>query len=74
MPRLSRYVRVLRGVVYGALVAMPILAIAVPLLVFATTGNASQASIDGIATLLCLSIAFLIAYVLEGIAQEQATK
>ena len=71
MPRLRRYIRILRGVANGAVIAMAVTPIAVPLLVFATTGNAWQAFIDGIATFFCLSIVFLVAYVLEGIAQQQ---
>jgi len=74
MPRLRRYIHILRGVAVGAIIAMAVLPMAVSLLVFATTGNATQSFIDGITTFFCLGIVFLAAYVLEGVAQQQAMK
>ena len=74
MPRLRRYIHILRGVAVGVVIAMAVLPLAVSLLVFATTGNATQSFIDGIATFFCLGIVFLAAYVLEGVAQQQAMK
>jgi predicted membrane protein len=74
MSRLRRYIHILRGVMVGVAIAMAVLPLAVSLLVFATTSNATQSFIDGIATFFCLGIVFSIAYILEGVAQQQAMK
>jgi hypothetical protein len=74
MPRLRRYIHILRDVADGVVIALTVLPIAGSLLVFSATGNAMQSFIDGIITFFCLSIVFSIAYILEGVAQQQAMK
>jgi hypothetical protein len=61
-------------VIVGVAIAMAVLPLAVSLFVFSNTGNALQSFIDGIITFFCLSIVFLVAYILEGVAQQQAMK
>jgi hypothetical protein len=58
----------------GVAITMAVLPIAGSLLVFSATGNAMQSFIDGIITFFCLGFVFLVAYILEGVAQQQAMK
>ena len=71
MPRLRRYIRILRGVMFCAAYAMVMSPFTVFLFVLETTGNVLQAFIDEIIAFFCLGIVFSIAYILEGVARQQ---
>ena len=74
MPRLRRYIHILRGVMFCTAYAMVMSPFTVFLFVLETTGNAPQALIDEVIAFFCLGIVFSIAYILEGVAQQQAMK
>jgi len=71
MPRLKRYIHILRSVILYTAYAMVILPFSVFLFVLETTGNALQAFIDEVITFFCLITVFSIVYILEGAAQQQ---
>ncbi|MCG2881156.1 MAG: hypothetical protein L7G96_07540, partial [Vulcanisaeta sp.] len=71
MPRLRRYIHILRGIMFCAAYAMVMSPFTVFLFVLETTGNAMQALIDEVIAFFCLAIVFSIAYILEGAARQQ---
>jgi len=71
MPRLKRYIHILRSVMLCAAYAMAMSPFTVFLFVLETTGNALQALIDEIIAFFSLATVFSIAYILEGVAQQQ---